>query len=38
MAVGFLIPIFADPGERDELALLNGPPVAVYFVLAGLAI
>ena len=38
LAVGFLIPIFADPGERDELALLNGPPVAVYFVLAGVAI
>ena len=38
MAIGFLIPIFADPGERNELALLNGPPVAVYFVLAGVAI
>ena len=38
MAVGFLIPIFADPGERGELALLNGPPAAVYFVLAGFAI
>ena len=38
LAVGFMIPIFADPGERGELALLNGPPVLVYFVLAGVLI
>ena len=38
LAVGFLIPIFADPSEQNELALLNGPPVLVYFVLVGVAI
>ncbi len=38
LAVGFLVPIFADPGERGELALLNLPPLVVYFALAGIAI
>ena len=36
MAVGFLIPVFTDAGERGELALLNGPAVLVYFLVAGL--
>ena len=34
--VGFLIPIFIDPGERTDLALLNGPLIAMYVVVAGL--
>ena len=25
IAIGFLIPIFIDPGERTDLALLNAP-------------
>ena len=35
-SVGFLIPIFIDPGERADLALLNGPLIAVYVLVAGL--
>jgi len=38
LAVGFLIPIFADPSEQNELALLNGPPVLVYFVFMGVVV
>jgi len=34
--VGLLIPIFIDPGERSELALLNAPLIAIYVVVAGL--
>jgi adenylate cyclase len=35
LAVGFLIPIFIDPAERGELALLNGPLIVVYVVVGG---
>jgi len=34
--VGFLIPIFIDPGERADLALLNAPLIAIYVVVVGL--
>ena len=36
-SVGFLIPIFIDPGERTELALLNAPLLVLYGLVAGLA-
>jgi adenylate cyclase len=35
LAVGFLIPIFLDPGERGDLALLNGPLILAYVVIGG---
>ena len=35
-SVGFLIPIFIDADERAELALLNGPLIALYVLVAGL--
>ena len=35
LAIGFLIPIFIDPAERGELALLNGPLIVVYVVVGG---
>jgi adenylate cyclase len=35
LAIGFLIPIFLDPGERGELALLNGPLIVLYVVVVG---
>ena len=34
--IGFLIPVFADPGDRAELALFNAPLIAAYLVVAGL--
>lgn len=34
--VGLLIPVFIDPGERGDLALLNAPLIAAYVVVAGL--
>jgi len=34
--IGFLIPIFIDPGERTDLALLNAPLIVIYVVVAGL--
>lgn len=37
-SVGFLIPIFIDPDERTELALLNGPLIVAYLVVVGLAL
>jgi adenylate cyclase len=38
VAIGFLIPIFIDPDELGELALLNAPLIVVYLVVAGLLI
>jgi adenylate cyclase len=35
LAIGFLIPIFIDPGERGELALLNAPLIVLYVVVGG---
>ena len=35
VAIGFLIPIFLDPGERGELALLNAPLIVAYVVVGG---
>ena len=37
-SIGFLIPILAAGEDRAEIALLNVPFMAVYFVLAGVAI
>ncbi len=36
MSVGFLIPIFIDPSDRNALGLLNGPLVVGYIALIGL--
>lgn len=33
-SIGFLIPIFIDPGDRNALGLLNAPVLLGYFVLA----
>jgi adenylate cyclase len=38
IAIGFLIPVFLDPDDAADLALLNGPLVAVYVTVAGLII
>jgi adenylate cyclase len=38
MAVGFLIPIFIDPDERVDLALLNAPLIVAYVIVAGLVL
>src|SRR5215210_3635145 len=35
-AIGFLIPIFLDPSERSDLAVLNGPLVVAYLLTGGL--
>jgi adenylate cyclase len=35
LAIGFLIPIVIDPGERGELALVNAPLILVYIVVVG---
>ena len=35
-SIGFLIPIFIDPEDQRELALLNGPLILAYFLAAGL--
>lgn len=35
MAIGFLIPIFIDPDEQADLALLNGPLIVAYLVVVG---
>ena len=35
LAIGFLIPILLDPGERGELALLNAPLILAYVVVVG---
>ncbi len=37
-SIGFLIPIFIDPGERADLALLNAPLIVVYILLSGLVV
>ncbi len=37
-SVGFLIPVFLDPSERTDLALLNGPMGIVYVLASGLVI
>jgi adenylate cyclase len=37
-SIGFLVPILAPDQDRAEIALLNVPFMAVYFVLAGLVI
>jgi adenylate cyclase len=34
-AIGFLIPIFIDADESDDLALANGPLIAAYLVIVG---
>jgi hypothetical protein len=34
-SVGFLIPIFLDPGERTRLALINAPLIAIYLLIYG---
>jgi len=36
--IGFLIPLFLDPGERGGLALLNAPLIIAYLLVVGLAI
>ena len=38
LSISFLIPIFLDPDERGELALLNGPLVAAFLVVAVLVV
>jgi adenylate cyclase len=38
MSVGFLIPIFIDPDQRDELALQNGPLVVLAVLIGGLVL
>ncbi len=38
LTIGFLIPVFIDPGERWSLGVLNAPLVVVYFLVAGLAL
>jgi adenylate cyclase len=35
LAIGFLIPIFIDPGQRGSLALLNAPLIVVYIAVGG---
>ena len=35
LAIGFLIPVFIDPGERGDLALLNAPLIVLYVVVVG---
>jgi adenylate cyclase len=37
-AVGFLIPVFLDPADKNDLGLLNGPAAVVYLVASGLVI
>jgi adenylate cyclase len=37
-AVGFMIPIFIDPGQSAYLARLNVPAIAVYFAVVGVAV
>ncbi len=37
LTIGFLIPLFADPGDRSSIALLNGPLVLAYFLGSGYA-
>ena len=37
-AIGFLIPVFTDPEDKNELALFNAPIVAAYLLVAGLLI
>ncbi len=32
LTIGFLIPVFIDPGERWSLGVLNAPLVLVYFL------
>ena len=34
LSIGFLIPIFIDPGDRNALGLLNAPVLLAYFVVA----
>jgi adenylate cyclase len=34
--IGFLIPVFADPGDRAELGLLNAPLIVAYLATVGL--
>jgi adenylate cyclase len=34
--IGFLIPVFADPGDRAELAFFNAPLIVAYLVTVGL--
>ncbi len=36
MSVGFLIPVFLDPADKNDLGLLNGPLAIVYLVASGL--
>jgi len=38
LTIGFLIPVFIDPGERWSLGVLNAPLVLVYFLVAGFAL
>jgi adenylate cyclase len=37
-SIGFLIPIFIDPGERTDLALLNAPLIVVYVLVGGFVV
>ena len=37
-SVGFLIPVFLDPSDKEQLGLLNGPLSIVYLVGSGLAL
>jgi adenylate cyclase len=36
LVIGFLIPVFADPGDRAELGLFNLPLMVAYLVVVGL--
>jgi adenylate cyclase len=38
LSVGFLIPIFIEAEQREELALLNGPLIAAYLLIAGVVL
>jgi adenylate cyclase len=36
LSIGFIIPIFTEPADRDHLAVLNAPFVIAYFVIGGI--
>jgi adenylate cyclase len=38
VSIGFLIPIFTDPDDRDYLALVNAPLIVVFLVVVGLVV
>ncbi|MDX6583611.1 MAG: adenylate cyclase [Solirubrobacterales bacterium] len=38
VSVGFLIPIFLDPSQRNEIGLLNAPLIVVVLAIAGVAL